>query len=82
MSRRARRRVHQVGGDLAGGIYKVERLTDAIEHYYLELRNSANPNHLVASGWIAIPDEISMDEAQAAKLFYAAGAWHQVKVAA
>ena len=64
------------------GISKVERLTDAIEHYYLELRNSANPNHLVASGWIAIPDEISMDEAQAAKLFYAAGAWHQVKVAA
>lgn len=64
------------------GIYKVERLTDAIEHYYLELRNSANPTHLVASGWIAIPDEISMDEAQAAKLFYAAGAWHQVKVAA
>jgi hypothetical protein len=64
------------------GIYKVERLTDAIEHYYLELRNSANPNHLVASGWIAIPDEISMDESQAAKLFYAAGAWHQMKVAA
>lgn len=64
------------------GIYKVERLTDAIEHYYLELRNSANPSHLVASGWIAIPDEISMDEAEAAKLFYAAGAWHQVKVAA
>jgi hypothetical protein len=41
------------------GIYKVERLTDAIEHYYLELRNSAKPNHLVASGWIVIPDEIS-----------------------
>jgi hypothetical protein len=39
-------------------------------------------SHLVASGWIAIPDEISMDEAEAAKLFYAAGAWHQVKVAA
>ncbi|WP_235399664.1 hypothetical protein [Pseudomonas ogarae] len=56
------------------GIYKVKRLTDAIEHYYLGLRNTANPNHLVASGWIAIPDEVSMDEAQAAKLFYAAGA--------
>jgi hypothetical protein len=63
-------------------IYKVEPLTAAIEHYYLELRNSANPTNLVASGWIAIPDEISMDEAEAAKLFYAAGAWHQVKVAA
>ncbi|WP_223471983.1 MULTISPECIES: hypothetical protein [unclassified Pseudomonas] len=53
-------------------IYKIERLTDAIEHYYLELRNSATPNHLVASDWITIPDEVSMDEAQAAKLFYAA----------
>ncbi|MCD5970731.1 hypothetical protein [Pseudomonas quasicaspiana] len=63
------------------GIYKVERLTDAIEHYYLELRGSCNQNHLVASGWIAIPAEISLDEAQAASLFYAAGAWHQVKAA-
>ncbi|MBP0943121.1 hypothetical protein V2K16_22855 [Pseudomonas alliivorans] len=63
------------------GFYKVERLTDAIEHYYLELRGSCNRNHLVASGWIAIPAEVSLDEAQAAKLFYAAGAWHQVKAA-
>ncbi|WP_085708318.1 MULTISPECIES: hypothetical protein [unclassified Pseudomonas] len=64
------------------GMYKVERLTDAIEHYYLELRNGCNPNHILASGWIAIPAEITLEEAQAAKLFYAAGAWHQVKVAA
>lgn len=63
------------------GVYKVERLTDAIEHYYLELRNSCNQTHLVASGWIAIPAEVSLEEAQAAKLFYAAGAWHQVKAA-
>jgi hypothetical protein len=64
------------------GIYKVEHLTDAIEHYYLELRNSCNQNHLVASGWIAVPTEVSLEEAQAAKLFYGAGVWHQVKVAA
>ncbi|MEE4683604.1 hypothetical protein V2K59_02000 [Pseudomonas alliivorans] len=63
------------------GFHKVERLTDAIERYYLELRGSCNKNHLVASGWIAIPAEVSLDEAQAAKLFYAAGAWHQVKAA-
>lgn len=63
------------------GFYKVERLTDAIEYYYLELRGSCNKNHLVASGWIAIPAEVSLDEAQAAKLLYAAGAWHQVKAA-
>lgn len=63
------------------GLHKVDRLTDAIEHYYLELRGTCNQKHLVASGWIAIPAEVSLDEAQAAKLFYAAGAWHQVKAA-
>ncbi|KTB87914.1 hypothetical protein AO070_04695 [Pseudomonas syringae pv. syringae PD2766] len=63
------------------GLHKVDRLTDAIEHYYLELRGTCNQNHLVASGWIAIPAEVSLDEAQAAKLFYAAGAWHQVRAA-
>lgn len=63
------------------GLHKVDRLVDTIEHYYLELRGSCNQNHLVASGWIAIPAEVSLDEAQAAKLFYAAGAWHQVKAA-
>lgn len=64
------------------GMYKVASLTDAIEHHYLELRGTCNPNHMVASGWIAIPAEVSLTEAEAAKLFLAAGAWHQVKVAA
>jgi hypothetical protein len=64
------------------GVYKVERLTDVIEHYYLELRNSCNPNHLVASGWIAIPDEVSLKEAHAARIFANVGAWNQLKVAA
>ncbi|UZS65609.1 hypothetical protein [Pseudomonas syringae] len=63
------------------GLHKVDRLADTIEHYYMELRGSCNHSHLVASGWIAIPAEVSLDEAQAAKLFYAAGAWHQVKAA-
>ncbi len=63
------------------GLHKVDRLTDAIEHYYLELRSSCNQNHIVASGWIAIPAEVSLDEAQAAKLFYTAGAWRQIKAA-
>ncbi|PHX42658.1 hypothetical protein AO354_40550, partial [Pseudomonas syringae pv. syringae] len=57
------------------GLHKVDRLTDAIEHYYLELRGNCNQNHLAASGWIAIPAEVSLDEAQAAKVFYAAGVW-------
>lgn len=64
------------------GIHQVESLADAIEHYYLDLRKSCNQTHIVASGWIAIPSTASLDEAQAAKLFVAAGAWNQVRIAA
>lgn len=42
----------------------------------VRLRNSCNPNHMIASGWITAPAEVSIEEAQAAKLFYATGAWH------
>lgn len=63
------------------GMYLAAQLTAAIEHYYTELRDSCNPKHLVAHGWIAIPSAVSLDEAQAAKVFAAAGAWNQVKAA-
>lgn len=63
------------------GMYKVDQLADAIEHCYLELRSSCNQQHLVASGWIAIPTVVSLDEPQAAMLFTKAGAWNQVKAA-
>jgi hypothetical protein len=63
------------------GMYLASQLTEAIEHYYTELRDSCNPKHLVAYGWIAVPAAVSLDEAQAAKVFAAAGAWHQVKAA-
>lgn len=64
------------------GLYLASHLTDSIEHHYTELRDSCNASHLVAHGWIAIPSAVSLDEAQAAKVFKAAGAWNQVKVAA
>jgi hypothetical protein len=63
------------------GMYKVNQLEDAIEHCYLELRATCNQRHLVASGWIAIPAEVSLDEGQAAQLFASVGAWNQVKAA-
>lgn len=63
------------------GMYKVHQLTDAIEHHYLELRASCNKQHMVASGWIAIPNTVSLDEPQAAMIFTKAGAWKQVKAA-
>lgn len=63
------------------GLYLVEHLTDVIEATYKDLLGECNPNHRLASGWIAIPNTVSLDEAQAAKVFAAAGAWHQVKAA-
>jgi len=63
------------------GVHLASQLTEAIEHHYTELRDSCNPKHLVAYGWIAIPAAVSLDEEMAAKVFTAAGAWNQVKVA-
>lgn len=64
------------------GVYLSDHLADVIEHCYRELRDSANPTQMVASGWIAIPESVSLDEAHAAKIFEAVGAWNQHKVAA
>ncbi|MBI6895686.1 hypothetical protein JET64_02575 [Pseudomonas putida] len=46
-----------------------------------DMRATANPNHLVASGWIAIPTDTTLDEAEAAKIFAAVGAWNQQRQA-
>ena len=64
------------------GVYLSDHLADVIEHCYRELRDSANPTQMVASGWLAIPDIVSLDEAHAALIFEAVGAWNQQKVAA
>ncbi len=59
------------------GNYRAEHLNDVIEATYTHLRATANPNHLVASGWIATPTDTTLDEAQAAIIFTAVGAWTQ-----
>lgn len=64
------------------GIYLSDHLEDVIEHCYMKLRAEANQSQMVASGWIAIPEAISLDEAHAARIFEAVGAWSQQKVAA
>lgn len=61
------------------GVYLAEHLTDLIEDEHKALIATCNPMHLVASGWIAIPNDITLDEAQAAKLFDAAGAWSETE---
>ena len=64
------------------GVYLSDHLEDVIEHCYKQLRDAANQNQMVASGWIAITESISLEEDHAARIFEAAGAWNQQKVAA
>lgn len=61
------------------GMYLSDHLEDVIEHCYKNLRDEANPTQVVASGWIAVPDQISLAEDHAARIFEAVGAWNQVK---
>ncbi|WP_342622664.1 hypothetical protein [Pseudomonas alkylphenolica] len=64
------------------GNYLASHLTDVIEATYKDLRAQCNPQHVVAAGWIAIPTDLTLEEAQTAAVFDAVGAWRQVKVAA
>ena len=64
------------------GVYLSDHLEDVIEHCYKQLRESANKSQVVASGCIAIPETISLEEDHAAQIFEAVGAWSQQKVAA
>jgi hypothetical protein len=59
------------------GNYLAAHLEDVIEDTYKALVAESNPNHRVASGWIAIPAEISLTEEQAARMFDAMGVWNQ-----
>ncbi|MCY1389116.1 hypothetical protein D9M71_39060 [compost metagenome] len=64
------------------GMYKAESLTDVIEQTYRALVDEQNPAHVVASGWIALPYAVSLDEERAARIFDACGAWNQQPEAA
>ncbi|MNB99172.1 hypothetical protein D3C75_464400 [compost metagenome] len=63
------------------GNYLAAHLEDVIEETYKDLVAESNPNHRVASGWIAIPAEISLTEEQAAQVFDAVGVWNQQRAA-
>jgi hypothetical protein len=63
------------------GMYLAAQLTDVIEAYYRDVINGCNPLHVVGSGWIAIPNNVSLEEAQAANIFNAVGAWPALEAA-
>jgi len=56
------------------GSYLSEHLTASIEQTYKELIGECNPNHVVASGWIAIFTDAPFTEPQAARVFSSVGA--------
>lgn len=63
------------------GIYLASHLTDVIEAFYREAIAAANPQHLVGSAWIAIPNDVTLDEAQASRIYDAIGAWPTLEAA-
>ncbi|UVM07581.1 hypothetical protein [Pseudomonas laurylsulfatiphila] len=63
------------------GNYLAAHLEGVIEETYKELVAESNPNHRLASGWIAIPTEVSLTEEQAARVFDAVGVWNQERAA-
>lgn len=63
------------------GNYLAAHLENVIEETYKDLVAESNPNHRVASGWIAIPAEVSLTEEQAARVFDAVGVWGQQRAA-
>lgn len=63
------------------GVHLASQLTEVIEAFYRAHLDSCNQQHIVGSGWIAIPNDVTLDEAQAARIFEAVGAWPTVEAA-
>lgn len=57
------------------GVYLAKHLDGVLEQFCEQLRARCNPTHLLGMGWIATPYDLTLDEAQAASLFEAFGAW-------
>lgn len=64
------------------GVHLAESLADVVEHFYNELKNDCNPNHVIGMGWLAVPGIIDIHESQVSAVLSAVGAWNQTKVAA
>lgn len=80
--------IPQVGDPYVKGVeivlpcrYLIDNLDEAMREQAERHLDTCNPKHLVGSGWIAIPNDVSLDEEQAARIFEAAGAWNQKAVA-
>lgn len=59
------------------GVYLAEHLSGVIAKVHDDFLATANPNHVVSSGWLAIPYDVELSEARAAKVFAAVGGWQK-----
>ncbi|MBX8474109.1 hypothetical protein K5D38_04895 [Pseudomonas cichorii] len=61
------------------GAHLVANLEQLMIKSHAEVRASANQKYVIGSGWIAIPDRISLTEAQANAVFSAMGVWRRAR---
>jgi hypothetical protein len=63
------------------GIHLVANLEGLMIEKHAEVCASANQKHVIGSGWIAVPDQVSLTEAQANAVFTAMGVWQRARAA-
>lgn len=63
------------------GVHLLSGLEHLMIEKHAELCASANPKHVIGSGWLAIPDDVAITEAQANAVFSAMGVWQRAKAA-
>lgn len=63
------------------GMHLVANLEPLMIEKHAEVCASANQKHVIGSGWIAVPDQVSLTEAQANAVFTAMGVWQRARAA-
>lgn len=63
------------------GMHLVANLEQLMIEKHAELCASANPKHVIGSGWLAIPDQTTLTEAQANAVFTVMGVWQRARAA-
>lgn len=63
------------------GMHLVANLEQLMIERHAEVCASANQKYVVGSGWIAIPDDVAITEAQANAVFTAMGVWQRARAA-
>lgn len=63
------------------GMHLVANLEPLMIEKHAEVCASANQKHVIGSGWIAVPDQVSLTGAQANAVFTAMGVWQRARAA-